>query len=62
MKLGAHKEQILDDDDDNEHWHLVLDTFVDETNCFHSFQTNVKSPSKTHKSRDLEDLRAESLG
>ena len=48
VKLGAHKEQILDDDDDNEHWHLVLDTFIDETNCFHSFQTNVKRPSKAH--------------
>jgi len=34
--LGAHKEQILDDDDDNEHGHLVLDAFVDETNSFHS--------------------------
>ena len=28
--LGADQEQILDKDDEHEHWHLVLDTLIDE--------------------------------
>ena len=59
--FGAHEEQVLDDDDNDEHRHLILDTLVDKTDCIHTLQTNKKCPSQAHKTSNLEDLSTESL-
>ena len=40
---------------------MVLNTLIDETDIVNTFQSDIKCPSETHKSCDLEYLRTERL-
>ena len=59
--FGAYEKQVLDDDDNDKHWHLELNTLVVETDWFDTFQTDEKGPSEAHEACDLENLSTECL-
>ena len=56
LVFGARQYDVLDEHHSNEHGHLLLDAFVDETHVLLALETNVKSPGCAHQTCDLENL------
>ena len=56
-----YEQQVLNGDHGKQHWHLVLNALVLETNKRQAFETNGKRPCEAHESSNLENLCTEGL-